>query len=85
MRFHAQAFLKREWTQTLCSTLTGNTDTSHFLGQTTWVVEISSKKRSPNKHRKENFIRQWHSFFKPAWSLMSNGAVNSVEKENYIP
>ena len=35
MRFHAQAFLKREWTQTLCSTLTGNTDTSHFLGQTT--------------------------------------------------
>ena len=35
MRFHAQAFLKREWTQTLCSTLTGNTDTSHFLDQTT--------------------------------------------------
>ena len=31
MRFHAQAFLKREWTQTLCS---GNTDTSHFLDQT---------------------------------------------------
>ena len=37
MRFHAQAFLKREWTQTLCSTLTGNTqpDTFHFLHQTT--------------------------------------------------
>lgn len=35
IRFHAQAFLKREWT--LCSTLTGNTqpDTSHFLDQTT--------------------------------------------------
>ena len=35
IRFHAQAFLKREWT--LCSTLTGNIqpDTSHFLDQTT--------------------------------------------------
>lgn len=50
-----------------------------------WVVQISSQKGSPSKRRKENFIRQWHSFFQPAWSLKSNGAVNSVENENYIP
>lgn len=33
MSFHARALLnfKREWTQTMCSTLTRNTDTFHFL------------------------------------------------------
>ena len=42
MRFHAQALLKREWTQTLCSTLTGNTDTSNFLDLKGWPGHLAA-------------------------------------------